>query len=109
MLLCHWDACIIDINKYNQEIQDMTGHIGRTWHGIHIDDVLATIFSAYINMLQKSIGTQRNYLSYTLPVTQLVPVYPVTQSQWLELILSTHVPPFWQGLLSHSLISGNGI
>ena len=44
-------------------------------------------------------------LQITLPISQLPPVYPGTQVQVYELIPSLHVPPFWQGLESHSLIS----
>ena len=49
------------------------------------------------------------FLIAHLPVSQLVPAYPVRQLQTYPLTWSAHDPPFKQGLLAHSLISAKKV
>ena len=51
-----------------------------------------------------SIDTKKWQTTH-LPVWQVVPVIPAGQVHWNLLTWSTQVPPFWHGLLAHSLIS----
>ena len=48
-----------------------------------------------------------NYGHQAVPVSQLLPVKPAAHVQEYQLNPSVHVPPFWQGLDEHSLMSGD--
>ena len=41
----------------------------------------------------------------SLPVEQVFPLYPATQSQWKSFTSSVQFPPFWQGPSSQSSMS----
>ena len=45
---------------------------------------------------------------YNVPLSQFVPVVPLTHKHWYALILSTQEAPFRQGALSHSFTSVSG-